>query len=132
MHLTVEVLEVGKLYPLPHGQQIDGRAEAVESHPEITGIQRGDSFCSLTCGVAEAGQSMLDVGPSSNDRTEDHQTEREERHRCHGSAKPEHFTIRDQNDCKILEDGVDRDGEELERFCARVNHADQEDRNGKP
>jgi hypothetical protein len=75
---------------------------------------------------------MLDVSPSRNDGAHDHETEGEKRHGCDGASEPEHLSICDQDDCQVLEDGVDRDGEELEGPCARVDHADEEEGDGEP
>ena len=130
--LTIKVLEVGKLDALPHAKDESGTADTVEHHPQVTGVQGGDSLSRRLCGVAHAGEGMLNVCPSCNDGAEDHQTEGEESHGCNGATKPEHLTVRDQDDGQVLEDGVDGDREELERPGTCVDHTDEEESNREP
>jgi hypothetical protein len=75
---------------------------------------------------------MLDIRPRRNDRAEDHETKGEEGHICDGAAEPEDFAIGDQNDCQVLENGVDGDGKEFEGLRAGVNHADEEEGDREP
>jgi hypothetical protein len=130
--LTVEVLEVGQLDALPHAQNIGGGAEAVEHHPQVAGVQGGHGLGSGFGRLAHAAQSVLDICPGRNDGAEDHQAKREESHRCDGASEPKHLAVCDQDDGQVLEDGVDGDREELERPCARVDHADEQEGDGKP
>jgi hypothetical protein len=75
---------------------------------------------------------MLDVRPSCNDGAEDHQAEGEESHGCNRTAEPKHLAIGDKDDGQVLEDSVDRDGEELERPGTRVDHTNEEECDGEP
>lgn len=75
---------------------------------------------------------MLDIGPRRNNGAEDHQTKREEYHGRNRSAKPEDLSVGDEDDCQVLEDCVYRDGEKLQRLCARVDHTDEEERDWEP
>ena len=75
---------------------------------------------------------MLDVGPGGNDGAEDHQAKREQRHARHAPAEPEDLAVRNQDDGQVLEDGIDGDGEVLQRLGAGVDHADEQQRNGEP
>ena len=74
----------------------------------------------------------LDIGPSSNDGTEDHQAERKQGHGGDAAAEPEDLTISDNNDGQVLEDGVHGDGEELERLGAGIDHAHEQQRDREP
>jgi len=130
--LTVEVLEVGQLYPLSHAQDVGCSAEAVKHHPKISGIQRRDSAGSLAGSFSKACQGMLNIRPCCNDGAEDHQPKGEQGHRCDGSTEPEHLTICNEYNCKIFENGVHRNRKKLQRFCARVDHTNKEERNWKP
>ena len=130
--LTVKVLEVGKLDALAHAQNISCRAKAVEHHPEVSGVQSRHGLSGLLCSVTHARQSVLDVCPGRNDGTEDHQSEREERHWCDCTAKPEHLSVCDQDDGQVLEDGVDGNRKVLERPGTGVDHADEKDGDGEP
>lgn len=130
--LTVKILEVGQLNALLHAQNVGGSAEAVEHHPQVSGVQGRHGIDSGLSGLAHAGQSVLDIGPGGNDGAEDHQAEGEESHWCDSAAEPEHLAICDQNDCQVLEDGVDGDREELEGPRAGVDHADEEEGDGEP
>lgn len=75
---------------------------------------------------------MLNVCPSCDYGTEDHQTEGEEGHGGDRAAEPEYLAVCDQDDGQVLEDGVDRDREELERPSACVDHTNEEKSNGEP
>lgn len=130
--LTVEVLEVGELDALPHAEDITGGADTVKRHPEVSGVQGGDGVCRGVAGPAEAGQSVLNVGPGGDDGAENHQTEGEQGHGGDRATEPEDLSICNQDDCKVLEDGVYGDREELESPGAGVDHANEEERNGEP
>lgn len=82
--------------------------------------------------MPEVSQGVLDVCPSCDHRTENHEAEGEKRNAGHGAAKPENLAVGNQNDGEIFEDGVDRDREELESFGAGVNHDDESEGYGKP
>jgi hypothetical protein len=75
---------------------------------------------------------MLDVGPGSNDRTKDHETEREKSEAGHGATKPQNLSVSDKNDRQILEDCVDWNGKELKRLGSGVNHTDKEESDREP
>ena len=125
---TVKVLEVGQLDPLAHAEHIGGCAHAVDHHPDVASVQSRD----LHRSVAAALDGVLDVGPSGNDRTEDHQTKGEQGHASDRAAKPEDLTVRDEDDGQVLEDGIHGDRKELEGLGAGVDHADQQKSNGEP
>jgi hypothetical protein len=130
--LTVKVLEVGQLDALPHAQNVGCGAEAVEHHPEVAGMQSRHGLVAGLSSMAHAAQSMLDVCPCGNDGAQDHQSEREEGHGRDRASKPKHLSICDQDDCKVFENSVDGNREELEGPCARVDHADEKEGNGEP
>lgn len=75
---------------------------------------------------------MLNVCPSCNNGTKNHQAEGEEGHRCDRTAEPEHLAVCDQDDGQILEDGIDGDREKLERPGTCVDHTDEKESDGKP
>lgn len=75
---------------------------------------------------------MLNISPGRNNGAEHHQSEGEESHWCYGTAKPQHFSVCDKDDSQVLEDGVYRDREELERPRACIDHTDEEDRDWEP
>lgn len=124
---TVKVLEVGKLDALPHAEQVCSRAEAVHHHPSVASIE-----CRDLLAAASASQSVLNVCPRSNDRAEDHQAKGEQSHWCDVSAKPDDLTICNENNCQILEDGIDGNAEILQRLGRGIDHADKEEGDWKP
>lgn len=75
---------------------------------------------------------MGDVGPSRNDGAEDHKAEAQQGHAGDRSAEPEHLAVCDQNNCQVLEDGVDGDAEELEGLATGVDHANEQEGDGEP
>lgn len=75
---------------------------------------------------------MLDIGPSGNDGADHHQTKGEQSQGCDGAAKPKNLSVCDEDDGQVLEDGVDRDGQELKSPGTGVDHADEEERDGEP
>lgn len=119
---TVKVLEVGQLDPLAHAKDVGRRAETVDQHPNVSGIERGD----LGGSISAALHGMLDIGPRGDERTEDHETEREKGESRDGATEPQDFSIGNQDDGQVLEDGVHRNGEILKRLGAGVDHANQE------
>lgn len=70
-------------------------------------------------------QRMLDVGPGCNHGAEDHQAEGEQGHSAHRPSEPQDFPVCDKDDGQILEDGIDGNREELKRFRASVNRANE-------
>ena len=129
--LTVIVLEVHLLDDLAHAKHIRRGADDVHAHPRVSRVQGRESGRSLGR-VGGAVNSGLDVGPGGNDGAEHHQAEGQQAERGDAAAEPEDLSIGDDDDCQVLEDGVDRDGEELEGLGARVDHADEEERDGEP
>jgi hypothetical protein len=105
---TVKVLEIGQLDALAHAENVGGAAEAVESHPDVARVESRDLVVGNRARVA--GKSMLNVGPCSNKRREDHQTKGEEGKGCHAAAEPEDFAVGNEDDGQVFEDGVDGDG----------------------
>ena len=75
----IEVLEVRELDPFAHAQEVSGRAKAVQQHPDVAGVERGDLRGSLSvdCAAfsADGVQSGLDVGPCGDDAGENHEAE---------------------------------------------------------
>lgn len=130
--LTVKVLEVGELDALAHTQNISSRAQAVEHHPEVASVQSGHGVRGCACRLSHARQSVLNVCPGRDDGAEDHQSERKERHWRDSTTEPENLSVCDQNDGKVLENGVDGNREELEGPGTRVDHTDEKKRDGKP
>lgn len=131
--LTVKVLKVGKLNALPHAENVGSTAEAVEQHPDVASVQSGNFVAGLAAGGAiVARDSVLDIGPGSNERGEDHKTKGEKGHATDAAAEPKDLAVCDQDDCQVLEDGVDRDGQELESLGTSVDHANEEEGDGEP
>ena len=77
-------------------------------------------------------QSVLNVRPCRDHRTQYHQAEAQQLHTRHAASEPEDLAVCDEDDGQVLEDGVYRDGEELESFGRGVDHANEEQRDGKP
>lgn len=75
---------------------------------------------------------MLNIRPSSNDRAENHKSEGKKGRGCDASSEPQNFSVCNDNDGQILEDCVDWDGKELERFSTGIDHTNEEKGNGKP
>ena len=125
----VEVLEVGELDALAHAEHVRRAAEAVEEHPQVARVEGGDLRGRLRVlqrrlAAADGVDRRLDVRPGRDHGREHHEPEGEESHPGDAAAKPEHFAVRDEDDGQVLEDGVDGDREELERFRRGVDHAD--------
>jgi hypothetical protein len=118
---TVKILEVGQLDTLAHGEHVCSCAQAIRAHPQVSSVQGRDGLGAFGGRV----QSMLDISPGSNDGTQHHEAEGEERHAGDGAAEPEDLAIGDQDDGQVLEDGVDGDGEEAEGPGGGVDHADE-------
>jgi hypothetical protein len=77
-------------------------------------------------------ECMTDICPCCDDGREYHEAEGKECHTGHGTAKPEDFTVGDENNCQVLEDGVDGDGKVFERPGRGIDHANEEEGDGKP
>lgn len=75
---------------------------------------------------------MLNVCPGRNDGAKNHQSERKESHWRNRASEPKNLSVCDQDNGQVLENGVDGDREELEGPGARVDHADEEERDGEP
>lgn len=71
-------------------------------------------------------KSMLDVCPSRDDRTQDHESEGEKGHWCDRAAEPKNLAVCDQDNRQILEDGVDGNRQKFESFCTGIDHSDEE------
>jgi hypothetical protein len=127
---TVKVLEVCQLDALAHAEDVAGAAEAVQGHPDVTRVQGGDLVAGGRAGVA--GESVLDICPCSDEGREDHETEGEEGGSGDAAAEPQNLTVGDQDDGQVLENGVDGNGEVLQRLGRRVDHADEEKGDGEP
>lgn len=105
--LTVKVLEVRELDTLAHAQDVRSAAQAIDQHPDVSGVEGREGNGGLGGAMTVRVERSADIGPSSNDGREDHETEREQGHAGDGTSEPENFSIGNQDDCKILEDGVD-------------------------
>jgi hypothetical protein len=127
---TVKVLEVCQLDALAHAEDVTGAAEAVQCHPNVPRVQGGD----LVAGgrARMAGQSVLDICPCSDEGRENHETKGEEGGSGDTAAEPQNLTVGDQDDGQVLENGVDGDGEVLQGLGRRVDHANEEERDGEP
>ena len=75
---------------------------------------------------------MADIRPGRDDGREHHEAEGEERHARHGATKPEDFTVGDENNGQVLEDGVDGDGKVFEGPGRGIDHADEKEGDGEP
>lgn len=129
IELTVKILEVGQLYALAHVQAVERGAKTIGHHPDITSIQGRNLGASVCSGC----ERMLNIGPSSNNGTGDHQSEGEQSETGNSrTTKPEDFSVSDQNDGQVLEDGVDGDREELQGLGAGEDHSDKEKSDGEP
>jgi hypothetical protein len=127
---TVKVLEVCQLDALAHAEDVAGTAEAVQGHPDVTGVQGGNLVVGGRARVA--GKSVLNVCPCSNERRENHETKGKECSSGDAAAEPQYLTVGDQDDGQVLENGVDGDGEVLQGLGRGVDHADEEKRDGEP
>ena len=129
---TVKIFEIGQLYSLSHAQDIGRGTEAVEKHPHVPSIKRGDLSRSFGAGVAIKMQCMLNIRPCCNYGTQDNKTKGEECQSCHGSTEPQYLSIGGDYDGQVLENGEDGNGEVLKSFCASIDHSDQKEGDGKP
>jgi hypothetical protein len=127
--LTIKVLEVCELDALAHAEDISGRAEAVDQHPDIARVERCDLVGGLSSkSITGVGrQSVRDICPRSDDRAKDHQAEAQQSHVGDGAAEPEHLAICDQDNGQVLEDGVYGNAEELKRLAAGVDHSNEKE-----
>ena len=103
--LTVVSLESSLGNTLPHEKHKHRVTDAVSDHPSISDIESGDMCCCIRLCV----QGMLDISPSCKHRTQDHETERGERHARDLVSEDEFFTICDEDDGQVLGNGVDGD-----------------------
>lgn len=69
---------------------------------------------------------MADIRPRGDNRAQNHKAKRKQGHSSDGAAKPEDLTVRNENNCKVLEDCVDWDREKFESFGSGINHANEE------
>ena len=70
------------------------------------------------------GDGVCDISPCGNDAAEYHEAKREERHASDLTPKPEDFTVGNENNGQVLEDGVNGNGQKLDGPCTSVDHAD--------
>lgn len=75
---------------------------------------------------------MLDISPSSNHRAENHESKRKEGRCSDASSKPQNLSVCNDDDCQVLENGVDWDRKELEGLGAGVDHTNQKEGDGEP
>ena len=68
---------------------------------------------------------MSNISPCCDHGAEDDESEGKEDHGGYGSTEPQYFSISDYDDCEVFEDGVDRNGEEANRFRASPDHTDK-------
>lgn len=81
--LTVEILEVGQLDSLSHSEDIRSSTSTVDQHPEIAGVESGNS-----ASTRRSADGMGDISPRSNNGAKDHETEGEEGEAANGASKP--------------------------------------------
>jgi hypothetical protein len=75
---------------------------------------------------------MLNICPSSNHRAKNHESEREECRGRNASSEPQDFSVCNDNDGQVLENRVNRDGKELERFRAGIDHTNEKKGDWEP
>ena len=124
---TVKVLEVGQLDPLAHSQNVRGCAETVDQHPDVPSVQSRDPSSSI-----RILKRMFDISPRGDDGAEHHQTKGEKRKTRHRATEPQHFSVCNEDDSQVFENGVDGDREELKRLGASVDHTNQKQSNREP
>lgn len=79
-----------------------------------------------------SARCSLDVSPSSNDGAENHHAKRKKDERRDAAAKPQDFTVRNDNNGQVLENGVDRYGKKLQCLGSGVNHSEKKEGDGEP
>lgn len=77
-------------------------------------------------------QCSTDIGPGTDDRTQYHESKRQERETGHGTPEPENLAVGNEDDGQVFEDGVGWDGDVLEGFGGGKDHDDQETGYGRP
>ena len=77
-------------------------------------------------------QSSGDVRPGSNDGRQDHQGKGEESEHGHASSEPNDLAICNEDNGKILEDGVDGNVEVLECLGSSPDRENKQGRDGSP
>lgn len=77
-------------------------------------------------------QRSLDISPGSDDGAENHETKGKENDGGDAATKPENFTISDNNDGQVLEDGEDGNRKELESLSGGVDHTSKQSGNREP
>lgn len=120
---SVKVLKVGQLDSNSHVQDERSRGKTVGKHPKIAKVQRIHVVLSLdTCGVTVCGKN----------RGEDHQQKGAQGHCGDLTAKPQNFTVGNQNDGQVLEDGVNWNRQVHQSLRGGVDHSNEKKSNRKP
>lgn len=127
--LTIPVLEVHLLNDLAHAQSKGRGADDVGEHPGVTSVEGRHGLVALSGGTSHGS---LDISPSSDNGAEDHQTKREQDDRGNSATEPKDFTVRNNDNGQVLEDGEDGNREELKGLASGVNHARKKERDGEP
>jgi hypothetical protein len=129
---TVKILEVGQLDSLAHAKNVGRRRQAVDHHPDVTGVegaQRGSSLGRIMTVGTDGG---IDIGPGGDNRRQNHQSEGEQRQASDRAAEPENLTVGNQDDGQVLKDCVHGDREVLYRLGAGIDHRNQEKGDREP
>lgn len=79
-----------------------------------------------------SGLGIRGVTITSNDRGKHHQNEGTQGHGGDLTTKPQHFTVSNQDDGQVLEDGVDRDGQVGDGLGGSIDHGHKEQSNWEP
>ena len=122
--LTVKVFKVCQLDALPHAEQVCAGAEAIDQHPHVACVQNADLDGGFGASVAITLQRVLNIGPGSNDGTQEDEAEGKECKTGHRATEPEHLAIGRDDNGQVLEDGVNGNGEKLDCFAACIDHTD--------
>jgi hypothetical protein len=128
----VKVLEVGQLDTLAHTENVGSGGQAVHKHPDVSSVESRESGSGLAGAVSVGSNGGVNVGPGGNNGRENHQSEGEQGHVGDGSTEPEDLSVGDKDDGQVLEDGVDGNGEVLNRLGTGVDHGNEEERDGEP
>lgn len=129
---TIEILKVGDLDAFLHAQDVARGTQAVDQNPDVAGVQRAQRLGLFGAAVAILTDGGADIRPGGHDTRDHHETEGEQGHGTDGAAEPQHLAVGDQDDCQVLENGVDGDAEELEGLGRGVDHGDEQQRDGEP
>lgn len=118
--LTVPVSSLQLLHHSPLAENVCSSTEDVREHPRIACIKGSQSGVGLVWMTTSPGRSM-DICPSGNYRTEDHQAKRQQNERSDTTSRQQHFTISDHDDGQVLENREHWYRKELQSLSACVD-----------